>query len=74
MLHDSLVLSKFNETRRYETFDPRNQEHIKAYVSLQKYRKQHPTLRFYQEKPFLDIPSMMASKIADMFDEQTSNS
>ncbi len=59
------ILNVFNKTFTYEKFDATNPEHVAAYVCLKQYGRQHPTLRFYLEDPFLTIPHLMESRIAD---------
>ena len=50
-------------------FDPTNPEHLKAYNDLQTVGRQHQTLRFHVEAPYLDVRSMMLGKIADKYME-----
>lgn len=51
-------------------FDASNPEHIAAFKSLAKDGRQHPTLRFKLESPYLDVRSMMTSKVLDVFFQQ----
>lgn len=64
------VLNTFAKQYNYEKFDASNPEHITAYVCIKKLGRQHPTLRFYLEDPFLNIPDLMESRIGDAFLEQ----
>lgn len=61
------VLNSFSKHFVYEKFNASNPEHVKAYVCLKKFGRQHPTLRFYIEDPFLTVPHLMESRIADRF-------
>lgn len=45
------------------TFDIHNDEHIEAFRSLYFDGRQHPTLRFHIEAPYLDVRSMMTDKV-----------
>jgi hypothetical protein len=59
----STVLPRATIGLRAETFDPRNPEHIEAFVMITQQGRQHPSLRFTLEHPFLDVRSMMFDKI-----------
>ena len=61
------ILNTFAKRFVYEQFDASNEEHVRAYVCLKKFGRQHPTLRFYLEDPFLSVPHLMESRIADRF-------
>lgn len=61
------VLNTFSKRFVYEKFDASNPEHVKAYVCLKKFGRQHPTIRFYIEDPFLTVPHLMESRVADQF-------
>lgn len=50
-----------------ETFDPTNPDHIEAYRMLVYEGRQHPTLRFTLEHPYLDVRAMMTDKIVRMY-------
>lgn len=50
-----------------ETFDPTNPNHIEAYRMLVYEGRQHPTLRFTLEHPYLDVRAMMTDKIVRMY-------
>lgn len=45
-------------------YDPTNLQHLSALSMLLKDGKQHPTLRFVLEHPFVDIKMMMLTKTA----------
>lgn len=51
------------------TFDPTNPEHIEAFkmLVLEQPTRQHPTLRFELEFPFVNVPQMMLYKIAGAY-------
>ena len=49
--------------KEHVTFDPKLQEHLRAYYTLH-YRGRQSNLRFRLEKPFKDVLSMMHHKIA----------
>lgn len=51
-------------------FDPKNPEHIAAYIALTEHGRQHPTLRFRLAKPYLDVRSMMHRKIGEAYSSQ----
>ncbi len=59
----SNILPRATHGLRTETFDPRNKEHIQAFVMLTQRGRQHPTLRFILEHPYLDVRSMMYDKV-----------
>lgn len=61
------VLNTFSKRFVYEKFDASNPKHVEAYVCLKKFGRQHPTLRFYIEDPFLTVPHLMESRVADAF-------
>ena len=44
-------------------FNAQTREHIEAYVMLTQRGRQHPTLRFVLENPFIDVRSMMHDHI-----------
>lgn len=51
-------------------FDINNVEHVQAFARLIKDGRQHPTLRFTLEAPFLDVRSMLTSKVTHAWLEQ----
>lgn len=51
-------------------FDPKNPEHIAAYLALTEHGRQHPKLRFRLTKPFLDVRSMMHRRIGEAYASQ----
>lgn len=59
----STVLQAAQANIALVTFDVKNKEHVKAFVMLHYAGRQHPTLRFLVEKPFLDVRSMMMDKM-----------
>lgn len=59
----SVVLQAAQSRLKTVSFDPRKAEHIKAFVMLHYGGRQHPTLRFHVEQPFLDVRSMMIDKL-----------
>lgn len=59
----STILPRAAIGLRAETFDPQNPEHVEAFVMITQQGRQHPTLRFTLEHPFLDVRSMMYDKI-----------
>lgn len=62
-LRASTVLQNAHTSLRTVKFDPKNKEHIRAFVMLHYSGRQHPTLRFIVEQPFLDVRSMMIDKL-----------
>lgn len=70
----STILPQVTVRLRTETFDPKNAEHIKAFVMLTQQGKQHPQLRFVLEHPYLDVRSMMYDKIGRAYVEQFNKS
>jgi hypothetical protein len=62
--HLSQVLPRVSEGLRTETFDPTNSEHLDAFTQLVFGGKQHPTLRFHLDRPFLDVRAMMHDRVA----------
>ena len=52
-------------------FDPTIKEHQHAFVALTQFNRQHPTLRFVLEQPYVDVRSMMHGKVAELFTKQT---
>lgn len=58
--HKSLALSRAQTMR--ETFDPDNDEHLKAFELLMNGR-QHPTLRFHVELPYTNVLQTMYDKV-----------
>jgi hypothetical protein len=61
------ILNTFTRRFVYEKFDATNPSHLTAYICLKNHGRQHPTLRFYLEDPFLSVPHMMESRVADLF-------
>jgi hypothetical protein len=62
--------------KRYVDFDPQNKSHLEAYSLLAlgvvedngSIRiRQHATLRFHLEAPFVDVPSMMHYKVGHAY-------
>lgn len=64
------VLNAFSQKVRYVDFDVKNPEHIKAYICLTKYGRQHPTLRFNLSDGYLDVHSMMNAAVGAEFIKQ----
>lgn len=60
----SEAMNKFVDERTEVPFDPSNPEHVKAFLLLQNESRQHPTLRFQLEQPFVSVFDMMKTKIA----------
>lgn len=48
-------------------FDVNDREHVMAFQGLIENGRQHPTLRFNLEAPFLDVRSMMTAKVTRAF-------
>ena len=48
-------------------FDLTNKEHQRAFAYLTQFNRQHPTLRFILEEPYVDIRSMLLGKVAKWF-------
>jgi hypothetical protein len=51
-------------------FDVNNPEHLRAFHMLcigDDPIKQHPTLRFQLDQPFLDVPSMMKHRVGQAY-------
>ncbi len=61
----------FKNVLNIQTFNANNPDHLKAYVYMRDFGRQHPTLRFFLEEPHVSIPTMMDSKIADAWLAQT---
>lgn len=68
------TLSKVQKA--YVDFDVTNAKHLEAYAALSLgnvdergniHVKQHPTLRFHLEAPFVDVPSMMNHKVGHAY-------
>jgi hypothetical protein len=54
-------------TQQPVIFDPTNQEHVLAFAALTQKNRQHPTLRFILELPYMDIRTMMHAKVGEEF-------
>ncbi len=54
------------QPKEHVTFDPKLQEHVKAYYQLH-YKGKQTNLRFKLESPFKDVPAMMHHKIAQEY-------
>ena len=52
-------------------FDINDREHIKAFVALTQFNRQHPTLRFTVNPPYNDVRTMMSAKVCEMFSQQS---
>lgn len=65
----STVLPRATIGLRAATFDPANPEHIEAFVMLTQQGRQHPTLRFTLEHPYLDVRAMMYEKVGRAYVE-----
>ena len=48
-------------------FDPTNLDHITAFAALTQKNRQHPTLRFVLELPYMDIRTMMHAKVGEEY-------
>lgn len=59
-----------NVTSNQVKFDPTNREHQVAFTSLTVFGRQHPTLRFRLESPYVDIRNMMFAKVGEEFARQ----
>jgi hypothetical protein len=57
----------FTARLRTERFDVTNPEHLEAFMDLHVNGRQHKELRFELEKPYLDVRSMMLSKLAQQY-------
>lgn len=68
--HKSQVLPKVFVGLQRAEFDPTNSDHLEAFEMLVHGGKQHPTLRFILEVPYLDVRSMMYDKVARLFLER----
>lgn len=68
--HSAAALQEAMSNIQHVTFDIDNIEHIQALARLVKDGRQHPTLRFRLERPFLDVRSMLTSKITHAWLEQ----
>lgn len=64
------VTSRATAHLQYVAFDAKNPEHIAAFKSLTKNGRQHPTLRFKLEAPFLDVRSLMIDKVLNAYMDQ----
>lgn len=73
-MKSSTILPQVTVRLRTETFDPKNAEHIKAFVMLTQQGKQHPELRFVLEHPYLDVRAMMYDKVGRAYVEQFNKS
>lgn len=62
-MHSGQVLNSLTRSLNYQHFDPTLSEHLLAYKNFTAAGRQHPTMRFFLEEPYLDIPTMMRSKI-----------
>jgi hypothetical protein len=60
--HKSATLARVSNTLQREYFDIDNLEHLKAFDMLMNGR-QHPTLRFHLELPYVNVLQMMYDKI-----------
>jgi hypothetical protein len=65
--HKSQILPKIFVGLERATFDPLNDEHLEAFEMLVYSGRQHQTLRFTLELPYLDVRSMMYDKVARLF-------
>lgn len=72
MQHTTLpaTLKSLHAHLQIEQFDPHNERHIEAFVMLTQKGRQHPSLRFVLEHPYLDVRSMMYDKVARAYVEQ----
>jgi len=59
----------FTNRLRTERFDVTNMDHLDAFIELHVNGRQHKELRFELEKPYLDVRSMMLSKLAQQYVE-----
>ncbi len=53
-----------SQTRLLIEFDPANADHREAYRMLIEDGKQHPTLRFVVNPPFIDAVTVMEKRLA----------
>lgn len=65
----SRVLPRTTEHLRVADFDPHNPDHIQAFVMLTQHGRQHPTIRFRLEHPYLDVRAMMYDKVGKAYVE-----
>lgn len=63
----SPVLARASAHLCQADFDPANVEHMKAFDLLVNHGRQHPTLRFRLEQPYLDIRSMMQAAVCKAY-------
>jgi hypothetical protein len=61
------VLRSVVSNLRYEKFDPSTPDHLAAFAMLVRDGKQHSTLRFHLEHPFVNVRAMMESKVCDAY-------
>lgn len=64
------TLRNFSQRLVYVDFDVKNPDHIQAYISLTKYGRQHPTLRFNLIDGYQDVHSMMNAVVGAEFIKQ----
>lgn len=60
-------LSILNAALRRENFDPRNVEHMTIARKFLKEGRQDPVVRFNVEAPYLDVRSLLLSRIAEAY-------
>lgn len=59
----SRILPRVFAPLNVEVFDPANSLHLEAFEMLAYKGRQHPTLRFHLEYPYLDVRAMMHDKV-----------
>lgn len=61
-------LSSFKTTYQNRVdFDPKNSEHVKAFELIVFQNKQHETIRFKCDPPFVDLRTMLLHKVGQEF-------
>jgi hypothetical protein len=63
------ILPAYMQTIEKVYFNPKNKDHLTALSLLVEQNRQHPTLRFVLEQPYLDVRAMMLHKVAKAYIE-----
>ena len=61
--HLAATLAPVHTKLNHAVFDVANDEHMRAFEMLLCEGKQHPTLRFRLEHPYLNVRAMMTDKV-----------
>jgi hypothetical protein len=61
--HLAATLAPVRERQQQVVFDVNNDEHMQAFEMLITQGKQHPTLRFRLEHPYVNVRAMMTEKV-----------